>query len=58
MSYRWPGNVRELQHAVERAMIMANGPSIRVRELPPEVTQKPVTGPETTRSICRNRSAR
>ena len=40
MNYRWPGNVRELQHAVERAVIMAHGPSIRVRELPPEVTQK------------------
>jgi DNA-binding NtrC family response regulator len=39
-NYRWPGNVRELQHAIERAVIMAHGPSIRVRELPPEVTQK------------------
>ena len=43
MNYRWPGNVRELEHAVERAVILANGPSIRVRELPPEVTQKPPT---------------
>ncbi len=41
--YRWPGNVRELEHAVERAVILANSPSIRVRELPPEVTQKPRT---------------
>ena len=40
MNYSWPGNVRELEHAVERAVILANGPSIRVRELPPEVTQK------------------
>ena len=40
MKYRWPGNVRELEHAVERAVILANGPSIRLRELPPEVTQK------------------
>jgi DNA-binding NtrC family response regulator len=40
MNYDWPGNVRELEHAVERAVILANGPSIRVRELPPEVTQK------------------
>jgi DNA-binding NtrC family response regulator len=46
MNYRWPGNVRELQHAVERAVILANGPSIRVRELPPEVTQKPVQRPD------------
>ena len=40
MNYRWPGNVRELEHAVERAVILANGPSVRVRELPPEVAQK------------------
>ena len=41
MNYRWPGNVRELEHAVERAVILANGASIRRRDLPPEVTQKP-----------------
>ena len=40
MNYRWPGNVRELEHAVERAVILANHPNIRVRDLPPEVTQK------------------
>jgi transcriptional regulator with PAS, ATPase and Fis domain len=40
MHYRWPGNVRELEHAVERAVILANSASIRVRDLPPEVTQK------------------
>jgi transcriptional regulator with PAS, ATPase and Fis domain len=41
MNYRWPGNVRELEHAIERAVIVAGGPSIRVRELPPEVAQRP-----------------
>jgi DNA-binding NtrC family response regulator len=40
MNYRWPGNVRELEHAIERAVILANTASIRVRDLPPEVTQK------------------
>ena len=40
MHYRWPGNVRELEHAVERAVILANNPNIRVRDLPPEITQK------------------
>ncbi len=25
-SHRWPGNVRELAHAVERAMILSDGP--------------------------------
>jgi DNA-binding NtrC family response regulator len=40
MSYNWPGNVRELEHAIERAVIVARGTSIRVRELPPEVSQR------------------
>jgi DNA-binding NtrC family response regulator len=40
MSYRWPGNVRELEHAIDRAVILANAASIRLRDLPPEVTQK------------------
>ena len=40
MNYRWPGNVRELEHAIERAVILANAANLRVRDLPPEVTQK------------------
>lgn len=40
MNYSWPGNVRELEHAIERAVIVASGASIRVRELPPEVRQQ------------------
>jgi DNA-binding NtrC family response regulator len=45
MQYHWPGNVRELEHAVERAVILANTASLRVRDLPPEVTQKGRTLP-------------
>ncbi|HEX4915623.1 MAG TPA: sigma 54-interacting transcriptional regulator [Vicinamibacterales bacterium] len=40
MNYHWPGNVRELEHAIERAVIVARGASIKVRELPPEVSQQ------------------
>ena len=40
MNYGWPGNVRELEHAIERAVIVARGASIRIRELPPEVAEK------------------
>jgi DNA-binding NtrC family response regulator/predicted hydrocarbon binding protein len=40
MTYRWPGNVRELEHAIERAVIVAAGSSIKARELPPEVLKK------------------
>jgi DNA-binding NtrC family response regulator len=40
MNDPWPGNVRELEHAVERAVILANGSRVGVRELPPEITRK------------------
>ena len=58
MNYGWPGNVRELEHAIERAVIVARGTSIRVRELPPEVSQKARRRAQTTTvSTCRHRSA-
>jgi transcriptional regulator with PAS, ATPase and Fis domain len=47
MNYDWPGNVRELEHAIERAVIVARGASIRVRELPPEVAVKTRDGSPT-----------
>src|SRR5688572_1383821 len=37
--YTWPGNVRELEHAMERAVILARGTTITVRELPPELAE-------------------
>ncbi len=37
LDYPWPGNVRELQHALERAVILATGPRITTRELPPDL---------------------
>jgi len=37
--YSWPGNVRELEHAIERAVILARGTTITVRELPPELSE-------------------
>ena len=46
LHYRWPGNVRELQNALERAVILADGMSIRADALQlataiPEATQLP-----------------
>ena len=33
LEYAWPGNVRELDHAVERAVLLCAGESIRVSDL-------------------------
>ncbi|MDH3393903.1 MAG: sigma-54 dependent transcriptional regulator, partial [Desulfobulbaceae bacterium] len=35
--YDWPGNVRELENVVERAMALANGPTLTEQDLPPEL---------------------
>jgi DNA-binding NtrC family response regulator len=31
--HQWPGNIRELDHAVERAVLMAQGPVVRATDL-------------------------
>lgn len=33
MDHRWPGNVREMDHAIERAVLMSGGPTIRTNDL-------------------------
>jgi DNA-binding NtrC family response regulator len=33
LSYGWPGNVRELDHAIERAVLLADGTQLRVADL-------------------------
>jgi len=35
--YPWPGNVRELENAVERAVAVARGKRVTLKDLPPEV---------------------
>ena len=32
-THTWPGNVRELDHVVERAVLMAQGPSVQISDL-------------------------
>jgi len=39
--YAWPGNVRELRNVIERATILAPGPFIEPRHLPPVLTDEP-----------------
>jgi DNA-binding NtrC family response regulator len=40
MSHSWPGNVRELRNAVERALVVAEGPRIEVSDLPGEIASE------------------
>ena len=41
--YAWPGNIRELRNTVERAMILVEGDTIDLDQLPPDMAG---TGPE------------
>jgi DNA-binding NtrC family response regulator len=36
-SYAWPGNVRELENAIERAVVLCEGPRVEVSHLPAQV---------------------
>jgi two-component system, NtrC family, response regulator AtoC len=40
-AHTWPGNVRELEHVLERAVVLAEGPVIRVEDLPDAVRDPP-----------------
>ncbi|HYG67753.1 MAG TPA: sigma 54-interacting transcriptional regulator, partial [Anaeromyxobacteraceae bacterium] len=40
-AWRWPGNVRELEHAIERSVVLADGPVIREQDLPSAVREAP-----------------
>ncbi len=35
--YHWPGNVRELENVIRRALVMAKGDAILLRDLPAEI---------------------
>jgi DNA-binding NtrC family response regulator len=41
--YPWPGNVRELRNVIERATILASGPFIEPKHLPPVLVDEPQT---------------
>jgi DNA-binding NtrC family response regulator len=56
-SYRWPGNVRELRNVVERALVLGDGSSIELDDLPPELLHSAPArvppGPVTTMGTVR-----
>ena len=39
LTYSWPGNIRELKNAIERVMILAEGPSISAKYLPIRISE-------------------
>jgi two-component system, NtrC family, response regulator AlgB len=54
--YRWPGNVRELRNAIERAVVLSRGDTIRQEDLPdsifrPQTTTAPRPAPEASASL-------
>jgi Nif-specific regulatory protein len=48
--YRWPGNVRELQNVVERLLVLLDGDTVRVADLPPEITLSGAEAPRPGRA--------
>jgi two-component system response regulator HydG len=39
MAFNWPGNVRELENVIERAVVVADGPTIRADHIPGELRE-------------------
>ena len=48
-AYDWPGNVRELENCIRRALALAKGPLLEVRDLPPELRWS-ASGDDKTRT--------
>lgn len=49
--YDWPGNIRELVSALERAVVLARGDTIRAEDLPDRLVAPPATVPTATTGL-------
>lgn len=56
MSAEWKGNVRQLDNAIERAVMMCDGPCIEPRDLPPDLLGlgQPLPNTDDLRSALRH----
>ncbi|MCA1957690.1 MAG: sigma 54-interacting transcriptional regulator, partial [Nitrospira sp.] len=53
-SYTWPGNIRELEHVIERAVILNQGPELKLDEWMPRNTEAGLNaGPATLEEVER-----
>jgi DNA-binding NtrC family response regulator len=47
VAHDWPGNIRQLEHVIKRAVVVAEGDTIRLQDLPEEFKSSlPPAGPE------------
>jgi transcriptional regulator with PAS, ATPase and Fis domain len=56
-SFAWPGNIRQLENVLQQAVLVSDGPQLRLQHLPPLVAPSaPVRG-DTRPTLARNREA-
>jgi DNA-binding NtrC family response regulator len=55
--HTWPGNIRQLRNAIERAVVIADHDTIRLRDLPAEVRPMEAEGVESASSAETGKSS-
>ena len=57
MSYSWPGNIRELENLIQRIIIMIDGQTIEMSDLPSVMRFSAFNGPDPFRPLAEAESA-